>query len=450
VSSVIRFDLLNYYLHPREIIDVPINSPDFPQVRRLVLSPYLGDQRPAFGSAKPQRMIEATAFAELDGGGNEIEIQRKGEGFMDWICWLLSLAAFHMVYYWGAHHYVKEGSSWRHRSSLWKTAHIKDWHPRETIYGRVFDGTVLEYRLPEFLTKALKRISDEGFPRNDFKSSLHILLDATEDETIEIQYIKSWVALENLVNQKAQSDGTMYVFGRPKSSEFKTLRARVADAIAGCFPVSLSEQQRQQRRSLLGKLSELERVPVKILIKGFFDGLPIRYDEKDLGKIKEVRDGLLHYAELRYDSKETWHLLQVLRGLVGRALCQMVEWDSEKEIRSKRTVGPRVSAPDYIMLSGDRFEQKASGTGVYETEDGTHRFDCRGIARWTRREIRAKVVVGVTDLKQLFDVAGSSADIRCTLTTGDGSKLTIAGAKITSLENNRFNILGLEALRELK
>ena len=99
----------------------------------------------------------------------EYEVQRQTEEFIDLVCWLLSLQELHDVYYWGAHHYVKSESAWRLRSSLWKPALIKEWKS-----SRSFEGTVLYWRLPEFLSRALALFSKQEFHSKEFILALHL------------------------------------------------------------------------------------------------------------------------------------------------------------------------------------------------------------------------------------------------------------------------------------
>lgn len=96
-------------------------------VRRLILCPRQTNVNATWPLREQSKVV---AFVEID-AQNQVEatLQDNVEGFMIWVCWLLSLAELHDVYFWGAHHYLKEASTWNLRSSVCKPTIVSDWKP---------------------------------------------------------------------------------------------------------------------------------------------------------------------------------------------------------------------------------------------------------------------------------------------------------------------------------
>jgi len=88
MSSVFRFDLLNYWL--REAVDInPCQCQAFPMARRLVLFPrgeesQKHDWQSTLSLAREER--PAIAFLEYDGAKDESALQKEAEEFMAWVC----------------------------------------------------------------------------------------------------------------------------------------------------------------------------------------------------------------------------------------------------------------------------------------------------------------------------------------------------------------------------
>src|SRR5208337_5306995 len=164
MSSVVRFDLLNHTL--QEPVDInPCRVNAFPAVKRLLLAP---SQKGA-----------TSAFVEMEGIAESNH--ENAEEFMSWVCWLLSLAELHHVYYWGAHRFVRTAeSNWTWKTSSWKKKRVKEWVPSGPLAAgpSVFEGSVWHWRLPQFLSIGLTRFSDSSFPRKDFIMALHLFIDS--------------------------------------------------------------------------------------------------------------------------------------------------------------------------------------------------------------------------------------------------------------------------------
>jgi len=211
---------------------------------------------------------DVSAFVEIEGKKDEPALKEMAQGFMVSVCWLLSLAELHHVYYWGFHHYVKDNSTWKLRSTAWKATTDKDWKP--SMPG-IFEGTVLYWRLPEFLTRGLKSFCEPKFARDDFILALHLFLDTLpHDQLSEMRFINKWIAFEKLVNEQAMDEGYAYVFGMPKSPEFGALRKNLAEVIEIDPSVQTATDAKD---ALIRQLSALERVPVKMLAHCFLDDL---------------------------------------------------------------------------------------------------------------------------------------------------------------------------------
>jgi len=203
-------------------------------VKRLILFPREPGYPRSFVAWPSMKDRQVTAFVEIEGTKDELALQQMAQDFMIWVCWLLSLAELHHVYYWGSHHYRRESSGWKLKFSAWKRSTVADWKPAKLLGMTVFEGTVPYWRIPEFVPQGLKVFSGQSFPREDFIIALQIFLDSLQpysSELTALRYIKKWIAFEELVNEYCQADGSLYVFGRPNSTDFMLLMRSLRDAI---------------------------------------------------------------------------------------------------------------------------------------------------------------------------------------------------------------------------
>ncbi len=152
------------------------------------------------------------------------------------------------------------------------------------------------------------------------------------DKFIHMKFIKSWLALENLVNKISESNGSMYVFNKPKAKEFELLREDLKQVITGHPLVKYNSDRKE---ALVTQLSALERVPIKMLTKSFLEGFQVEYNDKGIEDIIQTRNKILHYVELPYDIEKVARLMKILQHLLSKVLCEMVGWDFEKELRSE-------------------------------------------------------------------------------------------------------------------
>lgn len=303
VLSIMRCDLINYFL--KEPVEMSCNFHLFPTIKRLILYPTRNSVEEQWPSEKPAKV---SAFLETSDNENvaEYEVQRQAEEFMNLVCWLLSLQELHDVYYWGTYHYVKSGSTWRLRSSLWKPALIKEWKP-----SGVSEGTVTYWRLPEFLSRAMTIFSDEKFHSKEFILALHLFLDSLPtDQLAEIRFVKKWSAFESLINDQAEEDGYLFIFRERGSQEFSSLKSELKRVI-DTYPDVLANPNSNE--PLTKQLAALERMPVKMISKRFLNDHHVNYDEHDLNKIVNLRNDILHYIRTDKGLKEVRRLERVLR-----------------------------------------------------------------------------------------------------------------------------------------
>ena len=425
-------------------------------VKRLVLSPRQGH----IGKPWPLGEREASAFVEVDGEQqDEVVLQEKAEEFMAWVCWLLSLAGLHDAYYWGAHHYVNESSVWKLRSSVWKPTIVKEWKP---LGQGIFEGTVLYWRLPEFLVKGLNAFSDTNFSRDEFILALHLFLDSLPtDQLNEMRFIKKWTAFESLINDQAENDGFLYIFGQPDSDEFASLRKQLKQVI-DTHPSVISK--RSAKQWLTRQLSALERVPIKILARRYLSDLSIRYDEQDIDKIVDSRNDILHYIKTEAGLEEVSRLDLVLKRLLSEVLCRKLGWDLEKELHVNYSPPYIEPLPDYVGLCKDELEVGTAGMGRLKSKDGKHALECRGTLSWNRERIEGRFVSRDRQRLNTMNLMSDRAWVELMLTASDGGTVFADKAKIVHLDwgaraatrggpvqniEVNFNVIALRVFRQM-
>jgi len=420
MSSVIRYDLINYFL--KEPVEI-ICSSAFPMVKRLILCP-----RPR-NVEEPWPLQEAepvSALLKIDGEeSEEKELQEKSEEFMNWVCWLLSLQELHDVYYWGAHHYARQNSAWQIRSSMWKPVFIRQWKPP----GQgIFEGTVLYWRLPQFLSNGLGLFFDVNFRRTEFTLALQLFLDSLPtDQLTEIRFVKKWSAFESLVNDQAERDGYLYTFGHAGTEEYARLKAEVKRVIDS----DPSVQARPNANEALTKqLSALERMPVKMMAKRFLDELSINYDEPDINKIVNTRNDILHYIRTSAGLEEVLRLDLILKETLSEVLCRKLGWNIERELQVDYSTPYTEPLPDYLRLSNERHEVEASGSGRLESADGTHTFECEGSLSWNQHRIDGQFVSRDPNRLEILNLMNAGGSVKLSLEPSD-SRILVEKAMFT-------------------
>jgi hypothetical protein len=398
-------------------------------VNRLVLFPREPGYPSSFVAWPSMKDREVTAFVEIEGMKDELALQQMAQDFMIWVCWLLSLAELHHVYYWGSHHYAEDNSSWKLRSSAWKATTVKDWKPSGS---GIFEGSVPYWRLPDFLSKGLKSFSDPRFARDDFILALHLFLDGLPlDQLSEMRFVKKWIAFEKLVNEQAVDEGYAYVFGKPKSDEFGVLKESLTEVIKSHPSVRTANGAED---SLTRNLTGLERVPVKVLARRFLDNLSVQYDGGDIDRIVDARNGILHYIEAKATPEELWKYEQILSRLLCQILCKKLGWDYEKELHEEYAAPHRDPMPEYVKLHEEVLSLAVEGSGRLETEDRAFNLECSGRVVWNREKIDGQLTSHDPERFKMVNLQHSAKYVRIQLTTVDGSKVLIDRSKISHLE----------------
>ena len=428
MRSVFRFDFLNFRLS--EPIDLnPCECSGYPMVKRLILFPREPGYPRSFVAWPSTKDREVTAFVEIEGTNNESALQQMAQDFVIWVCWLLSLAELHDVYYWGSHHYSEDNSNWKLRSSVWKATTVKDWRPSGS---GIFEGSILFWRLPEFLSRGFKSFSEPRFARDDFILALHLFLDSLPlDQLSEMRFVKKWIAFEKLVNEQAKDEGYAYVFGEPKAREFAALKKALAEVIKKHPAVRTAIET---RGSLMRNLSCLERVPVKVLARRFLDNLSIQHDGGDIDRIVDVRNGILHYIEAKATPEELWKYEQLLSRLLCQILCKKLGWDYEKELHEKYAAPHRDPLPEYVKLHEESLGLEVKGSGRLETEDQAMSLECSGRVTWNRENIDCQLTSHDPERFNIVNLQQSPKYVRVQLTAEDGSKVLVDRGKISHLE----------------
>jgi hypothetical protein len=398
-------------------------------VRRLILFPREQGYPESFVAWPSLKQRDVSAFVEIEGTKDERALQEMAQDFMAWVCWLLSLAELHHVYYWGSHHYARDNSTWKLRSSAWKATTVKDWKP--SMPG-IFEGTVLYWRLPDFLSRGLTSFSEPKFGKDDFVPALHLLLDALpQDQLSEMRFIKKWIAFEKLVNEQAMEEGYAYAFGRAKSSEFAALRKSLSEVIETHPSVRTATDAKD---ALMRQLSALERAPIKTLARRFLGNLSIPYDEEDIDRMTDTRNGILHYIETRATAEELWRRDQILTRLLSQILCKMIGWDLDRELHQDYAPPYREALPDYVKLHEEIPCLEAQGSGRLETEDQTCILECGGKVTWNHEKIDGKLVSHDPERFRIIDLHNSWKWVRIHMATEDGRSVLVDRGKISHLE----------------
>jgi len=444
MQSVFRFDLLNYRL--REPIEIDPQYPDFPNAERLILSQRQQEPEEPLGLEETPQAREASAFVEVDCDQNEIVCQKRVQDFMDTVCWLLSLAELRHVYYWGSHRYTSESSTWKWRSSAWKDTYVKDWSPLRSGHSSgVFQGTVIPWRLPHFLPRALRILSEPNFARQDFVLALHAFLDSLPlDQLPEIRFIKKWIALEKLINERCETNESLYIFGKRNSCKFSTLKDALREFISKHPSVTSTPGSED---SLNHQLSALERVPIKTLAATFLNDLGIQYNVRDIEDIVNTRSSILHYLEKGRATKEVWELDKILCSLLSKILCRMVGWDFEKELKEEYVTPHGSILPDYVKLTVPKPCFKAEGVGTLETEDKSRAFQCNGIVEWNRDSIAGKLATTDADPLEVHKIVNDFEPVTLQLEVDDGTTLFLNNARIDHVKIS-FSRKGSEGLSQ--
>jgi hypothetical protein len=449
MSSVFRFDLLNYWLS--EAVDInPCQCQAFPMVRRLILFPR--GQEPQLdwqsGLSLAQQERSATAFLECDSTKDETALQKQAEEFMAWACWLLSLAELRDVYYWGSHHYGKESSGWKLKSSAWKQSTVADWKPTRLLGMNIFEGTVPYWRIPEFVSQGLKVLSDQNFPREDFIIALQIFLDSLRPNSSELtalRFIKKWIAFEELVNEHCDANGSMYVFGKPNSTDFLLLLRSLEERISNHPSVLMRPES---ATPLKRHLTQLQRFPMKILVRKFLDQFQIKYSEKDIDDLVDMRNNIMHYADETETSKSVYELDQILRGFLTVVLCKLLRWDFE-ELRVPYASPSGGQLPDYVTLEKETYALSAKGAGQIETDDGSCTVKCDGTVEWSPDSLLGHMTSTGQDGIKVHELHNKFKSVRLRLEIEDGT-LLLDQAKIPHVEGLSsvlFNVVGLRVSR---
>ena len=455
MSSVIRYNLINFDL--KEPIEInPCDCPAFPMVKKLVLCPRKDTNIPW-----PLReQTGVVAFAELDSQNlQESTLQDNVDGFMIWVCWLLSLAELHDVYYWGAHHYVKETSTWKLRSSVWKRTIVKDWKPDDP---RVFEGTVIYWRLPEFLSKGLKLFSDNNFPTKGFTMALHLFLDSLPTQQLaEMRFVKKWTTFESLINDQADKDGYLYIFGKRGSDEFSSLRTQLKQTIDSHPSVTARPETNEP---LTRQLSALERMPVKMIAKRFLRDLSVNFDERDLNKIVDTRNDILHYIKTDAGLEDVRRLDTVRHRLLSETFCRKLDWNMEDELRVNYAQPYNEPFPEYVRLSNAEVATQTIGSGHIESVDGQHPMECVGTLSWNREDISGQFVSRDPRRLEILSLSDGKTWVKVTLNPSDGgvtivdrgkvnhvktgAQAAVRGGPLQNFEIN-FGIIGLKLFRQM-
>jgi hypothetical protein len=456
MSSVIRYDLINFYL--KEPVDVhSCDCPAYPMVRRLLLCPRQTNVNEPWPLREQNKVV---AFVEID-TQNQLEatLQDNIEGFMIWVCWLLSLAELHDVYFWGAHHYLKEASTWNLRSSVCKPTIVSDWKPDDP---HVFEGAVIYWRLSEFLSKGLRLFSDNNFPTKEFTLALQLFLDSLPTRQFaEMRFVKKWTAFESLINDQAEKDGYLYIFGKRGSDEFSSLRSELKLAI-DANPSVIARPETNE--PLTRQLSAVERMPVKTIAKRFLNDLSINFDEHDLIKTVDTRNDILHYIKTDTGLEEVRRLDKILHRLLSETFCRKLDWNMENELQVNYAQPYNEPLPDYVMLSNAEVATQVAGSGHIESTDGQHPVDCEGTLTWNRDDINGQFVS--RDLRR-FDIMGLSdgrTKVKVVLNTSDGgtalvhgglvihvdmgARATVRGGPLQNFEIS-FGVIGLKLFRQM-
>jgi hypothetical protein len=453
MSSVFRFDLLNYWL--REAVDInPCQCEAFPMARRLILIPtekqsQIPEWQSALSLARDER--QAIAFLEYDGTGDEISLQSEAQEFMSWVSWLLSLSELRDIYYWGSHHYQRETSTWKLKSSAWKQSAVVDWKPSKLLGMTVFEGTVPYWRMPQFLPQGLNMFSDGHFAREDFIAALHLFLDSLRpgsSELTQLRFIKKWIAFEKLINEHCQADGSLYVFDRPNSTDFLLLM-RSLEEIIDTHPSVLSKPG--SAKALKRHLMALQRFPIKMLAPKFLNRFTVEYSPKDIDEVVDMRNQVMHYAEEAKTSKNVWELNQVLHGSISTVLCRLLKWDFEKELKVPYAPPSRGELPSYIGLERDSYILNAQGVGRLEPEDASCTVQCNGRVEWNRDSILGQMTSSGQDAIKIHELMRDFKSLRVRLEVENGT-LLLEGAKIVHSEgllNVLYNVKGLRVFRQI-
>lgn len=456
MSSVIRCDLINFYL--KEPIEAnPCDCPAFPMVRKLILCPRRRNAEAPWPLREQEGVV---AFVEVETQDlEESTLQENVDGFMIWVCWLLSLAELHDVYYWGAHHYLNVSSTWKLRSSVWKPTIVRDWKPDDP---RVFEGAVIYWRLPAFLSKGLKLFSDSNFPTKEFTMALHLFLDSLPTQQLaEMRFVKKWTAFESLINDQAEKDGYLYIFGKRGSDEFSSLRSQLKQTIDSHPSVTARPETNEP---LTRQLGAVERMPVKMIAKRFLNDLALSFDEHDLIKIVDTRNDILHYIKTDVGLEEVRRLDTVLHRLLSEILCRKLDWNMEDELRVNYTLSYNEPLPDYITLSNSEVTTQAAGSGHIESVDGQHPMDCEGTLSWNREEINGQFVSRDPQRFEIMSLSDGKTWVKVVLNTSDGgtaildkgriihvemgARAAARGAPLQNFEVN-FGTIGLKLFRQM-
>jgi hypothetical protein len=426
MSSIIRYDLINFTL--KEPVDVnPCDCLAFPMVKRLIFCP----RHENLDEPWPLREQEsAVAFVEIDNQNQEeAAVQENVDEFMIWACWLLSLAELHDVYYWGAHHYIDTSDACKHRSSKWKTVIVEDWKPDNP---HVFEGTVLYWRLPQFLSNGLRLFSDSDFATKEFTLALHLFLDSLPVRQLaEMRFVKKWSAFESLINQQAEKDGYLHIFGKHASDEFSSLRNQLKQTIDS-HPSVIARPETNE--PLTRQLSALERMPVKMTAKRLLRDLSIDFEEHDINKIVDTRNDILHYVKTDTGLDEVRRLDAMLHRLLSETFCRKLGWNMKNELRSNYAQPYNEPLPNYLALSNDEVKTQTSGSGQLESADGQLRIQCSGTLTWMRDAIRGHFVSQDPRRLELMNLPGRETKVRVNLTANDGSTALVDGGLISHYE----------------
>ena len=437
MTSVTRFDLLNFWLC--EPIDVnPINVAAFPAVKRLILIPQ-DTQVPAY---TPPGEKPGVAFVELDGTGNELH--ETAESFMEWVCWLLSLAELRHVHYWGSYFYERRPTdAWQRRSSSWALTIVKGEMP--TVLGgrRIHEGTATYWQIPRFISKGLAKFSDPNFATSDFLLTLHLFLDSLPHGQLgEFRFVKKWIPFEKLVNEHSEADGSIYVFGKKDSQEFSSLREKLAIMIKE-DPIVATHAGAAE--ALLRQLSALERAPIKILAGKFLNRWGVPHDQEDIDDMVRMRNRIFHYAETSATAKNVRELSDQLDKILKVVLCRYLEWDCQRELEERYSRPWNEPLPAYVNLTPNlENEFAAEGLGIMEAEDGSLSAECHGTVRWNRERIEATLRATERDRWNVPGLFGKNKHVKLSLATDDGI-LYLHGAKVMHIEMpaGRFKIVAV-------
>lgn len=440
MSSVVRFDLLNCTLREPVIVD-PCKVGSFPTVKRLLLAPRSGNG----GGGQTRR---TAAFVEMD--GTVEDSHEKAEEFMAWVCWLLSLGELHDVYYWGSHHFVQDKPSWAWHASSWRILRTNEWSPNGPWAaggGTAFEGAVLPWRLPDFLSLGFTRFSDPTFQRDEFIVALQLFLDSRPYNQLgEFRYIKKWTPFEAMINRQAEADNSIYVFGKDKAPDFSELRKSLSALITEHPAV---KGKPDAELALQRQLSALERVPIKILTPMVLVKLGITYQQTDVDELVNMRNKILHYAETAKTTRAVWELSDILDGFLVRMLFTQFGWDFEKELKANYKPAYTAPLPNYVKSVEPTIAPK-TGAGILVAEDGT-RIECEGTITWSREKIEGEFVGKDEWGLKLDKLSKDWKWVTVTLQT-NGRVVSAERGKIPHVEmpSARFRVVALKLTERVK